>query len=177
MQTEYNKTLYKMMERDSSFNIKMKKLGYQLKPVIAVVDLKDNRMYTADDEIDLATIDPRYAKLFDPIREDVTRIGMTKTMLERAESLVEDAPKVTGIEEPKEPAQSQDMLQQLFNYEMLLMARLEEELGHSVDRDKLRHQVEREALTPGITDDLKKLEDEALIDKDKKKKEAETLSL
>ena len=57
---EYNKTLYDMMKRDSSFNIKMQKLGYKLQPVVGVIDMRNRLYHSADGSVDLLSRYPLF---------------------------------------------------------------------------------------------------------------------
>lgn len=151
---EYNKTLYDMMKRDSSFNIKMQKLGYKLQPVVGVIDMRNRLYHSADGSVDLLSRYPLFNKYSNSTRyrelKDVEKIGVTASM-----------EKIGKKNEEIEQAQARNPLIEMFEYEMLLMAKLEKELGKSVSKDKLMHIVEEHATTPGYTDTVEKIEKRA----------------
>lgn len=151
----YNKDLYNMMNRDSSFNIKMKKLGYSLKPVVAVVDFVSNTYNTATESLNLDELDPTFTELFDQARDRVKRIGVTQAMEKNAVDLAKEK---NQKKKKKEPIFVQNnTLKQMFDYEVLLIIRLEEELGKSISKDDLRHKVEENAIVPGYNEVAEKI--------------------
>ena len=155
---EYNKTLYDMMKRDSSFNIKMQRLGYKLRPVVGIIDTKNHTYTDSRGNIEALAKYPSFARFVDPSNplynrykdiKNVEKIGVTEELEVTAKKLDEPT---------KTKNQQRNPLLQVFEYEMVLMAKLEKELGGSISKDKLLHIVEEHGLVPGYNDTVAKIE-------------------
>lgn len=142
-----NDSIRDMMRRDTHFREKMRNLGYNDQPIVAVVDWKDEVLYTSQTSYPFAQLDVDYLTLLHQTRiKENKRTLLTENAVAASNELVEYTPDI-----PVKPIQgvtSREIFQSIFMYEMLLMNMIEDKL--ELTEDAKLEIVEENGLTHGV---------------------------
>ena len=142
-----NDSIKDMMRRDTHFREKMRNLGYNDQPVIAVADWEKEVLYTSQTSYPFGQLDVDYLTLLRQTRlKENKRTLLTENAVAASKELVEKTPDIPA--KPIQGVTSREIFQNIFMYEMLLMKMIEDELEMTED-DKLEI-VEENSLTHGV---------------------------
>ena len=141
-----NDSIKDMMRRDNHFREKMKNLGYNDQPVVAVADWEKEVLYTSQTSYPFAQLDVDYLTLLRQTRlKENRRTLLTENAVAVSKELVENTPNIPA--KPLQGVTSREIFQNIFMYEMLLMNMIEDELELTED-EKL--ELEENGLTHGV---------------------------
>lgn len=142
-----NDSIRDMMRRDTHFREKMRNLGYNDHPIVAVVDWNDEVLYTSQTSYPFAQLDVDYLTLLQQTRlRDNKRTLLTENAVAASNELVEHTPDIPA--KPLQGVTSREIFQSIFMYEMLLMNMIEDKL--ELTEDAKLEIVEENSLTHGV---------------------------
>ena len=142
-----NDSIKDMMRRDTHFREKMRNLGYNDQPIVAVVDWGDEVLYTSQTSYPFAQLDVDYLTLLRQTRiKENKRTLLTENAVAASNELVEHTPNITA--KPLQGVTSREIFHNIFMYEMLLMNMIEDKL--ELTEDAKLEIVEENGLTHGV---------------------------
>lgn len=131
----------------------LRKINYEYQPIVAVMDFKQNKMFTPNNEYDMTLFDPEFVEFFRNVscleNRQLDKIPLNQDVLDASDELLDENIIPEYERPPKNEFDStREQVKLAFHYEMVLLARLEDRLG--LTKDKLLHKIETIGTREGI---------------------------